>query len=422
MRPKGPDLPLSELMNTMEPIVHRLTVRNLHEAKRELEAVGADPASHPIMAPKMCHVLIKVKDVDVKAANIIKQEMLAKGGEAAVAQWASTFTKPTTDVIMIGTVKQFRRVLKNFRIQPHGLKRLVEPIERILGHYEPNKQVLTCGRYELPLGERTLLMGILNVTPDSFSEPGLFLDKNKAIEHARLMVDQGADIIDIGGESTRPGAEPVAADEEKRRVIPVIEALAGQLNVPISIDTSKADVAAAALEAGAAIVNDVTALAGDPAMASVCAESDAGLILMHMRGKPRTMQDNPLYTDLISEITGFLSERIGVAVNAGVAREKILVDPGIGFGKTPGHNLEIIKRLAELKSLGSPLVLGVSRKSTIGMVLGGLPVDERLEGTAAAVAIGILNGADIVRVHDVEVMARVARMTDAIIKGDDWHG
>jgi len=406
----------------MDPIVHLLTVRNLQEAKRELAAVGSDPASHNIMAPKMSHVLIKIKDLDTKAANVLKQEMLAKGGEAAVAKWVSTFSQPTSDVILMGTVKQYGWLLKNLKIQPHGLKKLVEPIERILNSLAPRTGRLVCGRHNLTIGEKTLIMGILNVTPDSFSEQGLFFDAAKAVEHARRMVKDGADIIDIGGESTRPGAEPVDEAEELRRVVPVIKELALELEVPISIDTAKAAVAAAALEAGAVIVNDVTALTGDGAMASLCARAGVPVILMHMKGEPRTMQENPVYDDLISEITGYLQEQVAGAKNAGIDEGNILIDPGFGFGKSAADNLEILKRLAEFKGLGRPLVLGTSRKSTIGRALGGLPAEQRLEGTAATVAAGILGGADIVRVHDVKEMARAARMTDAVIKGAQWDG
>lgn len=406
----------------MEPVVHQLTVRNVEEAKRELAAVGSDPASHNIMAPKMRHLLIKVKDLDTRAANVIKQEMLAKGGEAAVARGVSTFTQPTSDVILMGTVRQFGWLLKNLRVQPHGLRKLVEPIERILNNLAPRTIELACGRHTLTIGEKTLIMGILNVTPDSFSEQGLFFDTAKAVDHARRMVEDGADIIDIGGESTRPGAAPVDLEEELRRVVPAVKELARAVDVPISIDTAKAAVAEAAIEAGAAIINDVTALTGDAEMAPLCARAGLPVILMHMKGEPRVMQENPVYDDLISEIFGYLQERVAKAKEAGIDESRLLIDPGIGFGKTAGHNLEIMKRLSEFKGLGLPLVLGPSRKSTIGTVLGGLPTEDRLEGTAATITAGILNGADIMRVHDVKAMVRVARMTDAIVRGERWNG
>ncbi|MCX8035984.1 MAG: dihydropteroate synthase [Candidatus Sumerlaeia bacterium] len=256
------------------------------------------------------------------------------------------------------------------------------------------------------------VMGIVNVTPDSFSDGGRFLDPERAVAHGLQLIADGADILDIGGESTRPGAEPVPADVELRRVLPVVERLR-QTNVLLSIDTAKAVVARAALEAGAHIVNDVTALRGDPEMAHVAADFGAGVVLMHMQGTPRTMQANPTYRDVVAEIGGFFAERRQAARAAGIADECMVFDPGIGFGKTLEHNLAILRRLGELLSLGRPVLVGPSRKSFIGKVLD-VPVEDRLEGTAAAVAIAVWNGAAIVRVHDVRAMKRVAQMAAAI--------
>ena len=276
-----------------------------------------------------------------------------------------------------------------------------------------------CRHKSLKLEGGTVVCGILNLTPDSFSDGGLYLDKQSAVDRARKMVDEGADMLDVGGESSRPGACSVPADEERRRVIPVLKEIAGRVGVPVSIDTCKSEIAREALEAGADIVNDITALDGDPDMGRVVAENGAGIVLMHMQGKPRTMQKNPQYRDVVSDVGRFLSSAVEKAVSAGVSRERIIVDPGIGFGKKTEHNLEIIKRLSELKALGQPILIGVSRKSVIGNVLD-LPVDERLEGTAALVACAIWNGADMVRVHDVRYMRRVARMVDAVKKGISW--
>lgn len=281
---------------------------------------------------------------------------------------------------------------------------------------------LECRGGPIRLGGRTLVMGVVNVTPDSFSDGGQFLDATAAIAHGRQLVAEGADILDVGGESTRPGAEAVDAENECQRVLPVIDALAGEGGVPISIDTSKAEVARRALDAGAAILNDVTALGGDPAMAAVAAESGAPLILMHMQGTPRTMQAEPHYDDLMGEIVAYLRASMARAVAGGVREEQIIVDPGIGFGKTLDHNLEILRRLGELRSLGRPILLGTSRKSAIGAVLR-VPVGERAFGTAATVALGIDRGAHIVRVHDVGAMCQVARMTDAMLgRGEDAQG
>ena len=264
----------------------------------------------------------------------------------------------------------------------------------------------------LELGRRTLVMGVLNVTPDSFSDGGRWLDPDRAVRRARDMVREGADLVDVGGESTRPGARAVSGPEELRRVVPVVERLAAE-RILVSVDTSKAAVAAAALRAGAKIVNDVTALRGDPAMAGTVARSGAAVVLMHMKGTPRTMQRDPRYGDVVAEICSFFRDSMKFAWRAGIPRDKILLDPGIGFGKSPEHNVEILRRLDELRSLGRPLVIGTSRKGFIGRALG-RRVDERQFGTAATVTAAVLRGADVVRVHDVREMSDVVRMSDLL--------
>jgi dihydropteroate synthase len=256
-------------------------------------------------------------------------------------------------------------------------------------------------------------MGILNVTPDSFSDGGAYLDCSAAVDHAMAMVEEGADIIDVGGESTRPGAEDVPADVELERVVPVVEALAGTAEISISIDTTKAAVAKAALEAGAVIVNDISALRFDPAMPGVVESSAAGVVLMHMQGRPRTMQANPTYSDVVEDVAAELGKWAAQAQQAGIKPEQIVVDPGIGFGKTREHNLLLLKHLDRLKALGFPVLVGASRKSFIGTTLE-LPVDQRLEGTAAVTAWVVARGAAIVRVHDIREMVRVVRMVEAI--------
>ncbi|HVY96009.1 MAG TPA: dihydropteroate synthase [Solirubrobacterales bacterium] len=257
------------------------------------------------------------------------------------------------------------------------------------------------------------IMGVVNVTPDSFSDGGLYLDPEAAIAHGRALVEQGAAILDVGGESTRPGAEPVTAEEELRRVAPVIEGLAGA-GVPISVDTSKAVVAAAALECGATIVNDVTALRADPEMAPLCAQRGANVVLMHMLGEPRTMQANPVYDDVVTEVRDFLAARLEAAVAAGIGAERVWLDPGIGFGKTEVHNLELLRRLGELRQLGRPLLVGTSRKSFIGKV-DGSPAGERLGGTIASSVWAAAEGADVLRVHDVAAVREALAVTAAVL-------
>lgn len=268
------------------------------------------------------------------------------------------------------------------------------------------------GREEL-LGARPLVMGILNVTGDSFYDGGRYSVKSAAVDRALAMYDDGADIIDVGGESTRPGAEPVSAAEEIRRVVPVISELAERIDVPISVDTYKAEVAKEALEAGADIINDISALRFSEGMADLACSTGAPVILMHMKGTPRDMQNDPVYDDVIVEIHDFLEGRVECAVSRGIDRDLLVVDPGIGFGKTTEHNLRIISELESFREIGCPVLIGPSRKSFIGNVLD-LPLEERLEGTAAAVAASVMNGADIVRIHDVKEMVRVVKLTRAI--------
>jgi dihydropteroate synthase len=274
---------------------------------------------------------------------------------------------------------------------------------------------LPSGR-SLSAAERPLIMGILNVTPDSFSDGGSFLGLSQAVEHARAMCDEGADILDVGGESTRPGSDPVPAEEELRRVIPVIKELTAETAVPISIDTQKAEVAAAALDSGAQIINDVSALRTDPAMAPLAARTGAPVVLMHMLGRPRTMQRDPTYRDVVGEVTAWLRGRMEAAVEAGIAEEQIVVDPGFGFGKDLRHNLELLRRLDALHSLGRMTMVGTSRKAMLGRILGS-PEGERLHGTLATVACAVMAGCHMVRVHDVRPALEVVKVCEAVRRG-----
>ena len=269
--------------------------------------------------------------------------------------------------------------------------------------------VTRCANTEFRWGERTYIMGVINVTPDSFSGDGIGADVDAALALARRLAEEGADIIDVGGESTRPQAAPTSADEELRRVIPVIERLAGELSVPLSIDTYKSEVARHALEAGASMINDIWGLRRDPEIAVLAAEKGVPVVVA-------SNQRETQYEEVVPEVLGSLRKSIDLALDRGVAWENIIIDPGVGFGKTLEGNLELIRRLGELRALGRPILLGTSRKSMIGLVLN-LPEDQRLEGTAATIALGIAGGADMVRVHDVRQMARVSRMTDAIVRG-----
>jgi dihydropteroate synthase len=349
-----------------------------------------------------------------KAANILKQNMLSIGGEVSLPREVFDYGGVKVAAVLSGNLKHYKLLIAKLKRQPFGLKALAAEIEGLLrSTMAEERRVLRLGGRAYDLGERTLVMGVVNVTPDSFSDGGRFYDAGAAVEHAIRLEEDGADILDIGGESTRPGSDFITLDEELRRVMPVIEKVVERCEAPISIDTTKAEVARQALDAGCVMVNEISALRLDSGMLPLVVEKGIPFCLMHMQGLPKDMQVEPVYDDVIGEIAAFLRERAEVAVEAGADPANILIDPGIGFGKTLEHNLEIIRRLRELRSLGYPLILGSSRKSFIGRILD-LPEDDRVEGTAASVALGIANGADIIRVHDVKEMMRVARVADAI--------
>ncbi|MFL5731994.1 MAG: dihydropteroate synthase [Chloroflexia bacterium] len=390
----------------------------------ELERVGAQGPGKEIMGRKSAILPVRLEGLSCVAANLLKQEMLARGGDCAVHRDCVTLERERTGALLLGTREQYEDLEGKLLQQGFGLPEVGKQIGDLLAEFDKPVKPFQAGPYTLPLGERTLVMGILNVTPDSFSGDALRDDVEAALAQARRMWAEGADILDVGGQSTRPGSEPVPVEEEMRRVVPVIERLAGEGGVPlpISVDTSRAAVAEAALGAGAHIVNDITGLRDEPALAEVAARHGAGLVLMHIQGTPRTMQQNPHYDDLLGEVILYLREGIERAIAAGVDKKRIWVDPGIGFGKTVEHNLELLRRMRELKSLGCPILVGTSRKGFIGRVVaaraGGEvpPPGERVIGTGATLAVSIANGADIVRVHDVGHAVQVAAIADAIVR------
>ncbi|MEI6610541.1 MAG: dihydropteroate synthase [Deltaproteobacteria bacterium] len=392
-----------------------ITINNLEEAVAVFHQIGVDPYGIEAMATKTLHINVLLKDKSCKVANIIKQEMLSIGGDAAVARGSVACSIASTDVLIMGTIKQISTFIKKIEKQPFGLNLIAKEISEIIKNNIQDQYVLKTSKREIILGKKTIIMGILNVTPDSFSDGGLFNNTQTAVDRALQMIDEGADIIDIGGESSRPGAKSVDAKTELKRVIPIIEKLAKKTKTPISIDTTKAQVARLALTAGAEIINDISALNGDKKMAGTVKDEGAALILMHMRGKPQSMQkDDLIYDDLMGEIISKLKASSEKAMRAGIEKNYMVIDPGIGFGKTAEDNYKIIKNLSELRGLGMPIMIGASRKSFIGKLTGGEP-HERIEGTAAAVTAAIINGAQIVRVHDVAAMKKVCAVTDAII-------
>jgi len=385
-------------------------ISNLQEARYYIDQIGAAEEAYLFMAPKAVHRCILLKDIPCRWANIIKQEMLAKGGEAAVSR-ESLYAEGDTDILLMGTFKQYRLLIKKLNMQPDFLKKLGQEIRAIIDNLEPNPFTMElAGGKTLELGVRTLIMGILNITPDSFSDPGHYFKKEAALARAMEMVEQGADIIDVGGASSRPDSSMAEAEEELNRVLPLIKSLVRE-EVIISVDTFRGVVARECLAAGAHIINDIGGLQMDQELLPILADFKAPVILMHNRlqynrGLP--------YQDLLSDIIGELGASIKQAVNGGLKPEQIIIDPGIGFGKDRQQNLTLLKRLGDFKTLGKPILIGASRKDFIGRVLNA-EIAGRLEGTMAVTAAGIMNGADIIRVHDVKENVKVAQMTDAIV-------
>ena len=375
------------------------------ELKALLEAAGADAAGAAYMHRKGDARVIRVDDMKAPAANILKQEMLALGGECSNHREVILGRPERCTVHLIADEARLRQLPRKLRAQPFGLKRLAAEVLALLDGLAHRPAALPHADGKLVFGKRPLICGVLNVTPDSFSDGGNLASSEAAVEKGLSLEAEGADILDVGGESTRPGSAGVSADEESNRTIPVIRELARRCGLPLSIDTSKAKVAVAALEAGAVIVNDVSAL-GDADMASVVAERGAALVMMHMRGEPMAMQDDPRYEDCVDEIYRWLEMRLSAAVDSGIAPERIVLDPGIGFGKRLVDNTELIRRIGEFHSLGRPLMLGASRKSFIGALTGEEDPDRRLEGSLAAVARGAEAGVQILRVHDVAATKR----------------
>jgi dihydropteroate synthase len=393
-------------------LIRCLHITNAREAIHEMGKVGVDPTGIKLMKGKTLHYNLKVEGIDPRTANLLKQEMLSVGGDAALDKRGLDCSSSSTDALLMGTEKQFEKLFSKLEQYPN-LHPFGQSLREILRNLSRAYYTIRCRKRTFTLGKRTLLMGVLNVTPNSFSDGGLFFDKKTAIAHGLKMVEEGADFIDIGGESTRPGSKPLGLDEELRRVIPVIESLAKEVDAPISIDTYKSAVAKKAIEAGAQIINDISGLNLDPSLSQVAAKEDVPLVLMHIRGNPETMQKKIHYDSLFSEIIQYLRNSIQRAESAGVDPEQIIIDPGIGFGKTVEDNLLILKNLQEFKILGKPLLLGTSRKSFIGKILNA-DVTGRLEGTLSSIVVGALNGAHIIRCHDVLQAKRAIAITDAV--------
>ena len=378
-------------------------------------AMGAHKDSLPIFARKAQIIPLKLLEVRTPAANIIKQEMLAAGGDAVTPAGTVTCASKYVDVLLLGTPKAYGALLAKLELMPwFGMPQVAEDIKAALAPVEL-KTTLADGR--VLTYEKLCVMGILNITPDSFYAGSRVPQLQAVVERAGKMLAAGAGILDIGGESTRPGSDSVDGEEERRRVLPVIEALRKEYpEAVLSVDTYRADTAEAALAAGADIINDISAMEADVRMADVVGKSHAPIILMHMRGTPKNMQQNCEYKNVVEEVAVYLAQRAQLLRDCGVGADKIILDPGIGFAKNVQQNLLLMRDLHTLTSFGYPVLLAASRKSTIGAVLGGVPAEERLEGTIATSLQAVYAGAQMVRVHDVPENVRAVRMLEAILR------
>lgn len=443
----GPGRKRRPLLSEVERMNLRiLSVTGQAALSAEIEKIGLGAARLDELVAKAIFQVVKLEDVDAALAIFLQQELRCEGGEAVTRPGLRHGQPEKTDVLLMGTLKQLRHLIVRLRtLEDEPVRNLAADLEAALNAYHSSARKATqIGPRLYEWGVRTYIMGIVNITPDSFSGDGLLKDTTDdwselALAHAERLVDEGADIIDVGGESTRPGATPVSLDEELRRVLPVIERLARQVEIPISIDTYKAEVARRALDSGAHLVNDVWGGRMDSGMLPLVAARGVPMVLVHngRRPKDRALSERSESKDaaasashseqtkgrsierpyLIASILRELRERIQAALDAGVKTSQIIVDPGIGFGKTVEYNLELMRRLDELRVLGYPILIGPSRKAFVDYTLD-LPPQERIDGTAAAVVLGIAAGVDLVRVHDVRAMVRAARLADAVVRRD----
>lgn len=388
-----------------------LALRDPSEIRSALSGIRVSPGGIDIMERKAVFRVVRITGIDVRAANILKQEMLSRGGEVATSREVYELGSAKADCLVMGTFAQFERLLPKLRAQPFGLRGLADSLQAALTNYDRPAPMAPAG---IDLREPPILMGVLNLTPDSFSDGGLHEDPDEAVKAGLDMAQEGAALVDVGGESTRPGAASVPAAEELRRVLPVVRALAAELPGRISVDTYKAAVAAEVLESGVSVINDVSALRMDPEMVAVVRDAQCAVVLMHMKGEPRTMQERPTYDDVVAEVYSFFLERLNWAVQQGLKEENLLIDPGIGFGKTMSHNLELLRHLSTFRSLGRPIVVGTSRKRFLGEILGVEDAQDRDAATAATSVIAACQGAHVLRVHQVGINRDAVKVARAV--------
>jgi dihydropteroate synthase len=389
-----------------------LILRDTREAQAALALAGVSEVGMKVMDKRALFRTVRVSGLGIREVNLLKQELTSRGGDVAVSEDLFQWMKENGGCLLMATAAQFERLLPRLKGPDTGLRELAESIETALRNYSEPIPLCHPG---LHLDQAPLLMGILNVTPDSFSDGGSYKDVDSAVLHALEMVARGAALVDVGGESTRPGSEPAHEPDELKRIMPVIEALARPLHGRLSIDTYKARVAAEALAAGAFMVNDVSALRADKDMVAVVRDAGCPVTLMHMQGDPKTMQEHPIYRDVVGDVYTFFLERLNWAVDNGLSEQNLLIDPGIGFGKTTAHNLELLRNLEAFRSLGRPVVVGASRKRFLGELLGIEAPRQRDRATAATTTMAVLAGAHVVRVHEIAGNREAALVARAVM-------
>jgi dihydropteroate synthase len=396
--------------------VRILSIHGQSDLEKLFKGLKVDPYGTRIMLPKAIPYCVRIDSISCICANILKQEMLSLGADAAVPRDVLTGKTKTTDCVLIASRSQLSKLVEKLKKQPFGLSKLGMEIQESLRNFEKQTFEISMRQYRISLGDWPHIMGIINLTPDSFSADGLLAkkcDTGYLVEFAQAMVRDGADIIDIGGESSRPGAKAVPAAVELRRVIPAIKAITKRLKVPVSIDTYKPEVARAAFESGACMVNDISGLRNRN-MIKAAVRYKAGAVIMHMQGTPRNMQMNPHYGCVTAEVISWLKDRVTEALDSGMGSDRIIIDPGIGFGKTLEHNLSLLRDLEGFKILGFPILVGTSRKGFIGKITN-TEAHERLAGTIATCVLAVRHGANIVRVHDVKQVKQALLVTRAVL-------
>ena len=388
----------------MDNIKQKIQIIDPVNIKREVNLIGADLVTIPIFEAKSQIIPIKIYDVIPAAANILKQEMLSLGGDAIVHKYTINCKIDKTDVLLLGTLKHYKQLKIKLSYMPYwGLKEIGEELVKILESFQQKPSPIQIPHGQLTF-DKPLIMGIINVTPDSFFNKSRKTKLDEIVKTAQKMIEEGADILDIGGESTRPGSDPVPLEEELNRVIPAIKIIRKEVSdkIPISIDTYKSVVADKALEAGADIINDISGLRFDSEMSHVASHWNVPVVIMHIKGTPKDMQKNPNYNNFIKELHKYFVERISYAISHGINESNIILDPGIGFGKRLQDNIDIFNHLRSMLMYNKPILIGASRKSMIGMILNEKDPEKRLEGTLALTAVAVEKGAHIIRVHDVK--------------------